>query len=165
MIELDITVDGQRHEVRLEPSGSGWLAHVDGATFPVQWHRRGTQAAVSVADHVHVIDLMDAHTADIDGQPVPFRIGALAGVAGAPADEGGGHGPVRPPMTGRLEALLVEEGQDVEKGQVLFVLEAMKMRNEVKAPAAGRVHNIRAKAGDAVEPAAVILDLVPSSSD
>jgi acetyl-CoA/propionyl-CoA carboxylase biotin carboxyl carrier protein len=45
----------------------------------------------------------------------------------------------------------VEEGQHVEKGQVLLVLESMKMQNELKSPRAGTVGRVRVKPGETVE--------------
>ncbi|TDQ59092.1 oxaloacetate decarboxylase alpha subunit [Mesocricetibacter intestinalis] len=58
--------------------------------------------------------------------------------------------PVLAPMTGNIWKLMVTEGQQVSAGEVLFILEAMKMETEVKAPQAGKVCNIAVKAGDSV---------------
>ena len=69
---------------------------------------------------------------------------------------------VRPPMNGKLERILVQEGQQVAKGDVLFVLEAMKMHNEVKASSAGQVAAIHLVVGATVEPRQVVLDLKTS---
>jgi biotin carboxyl carrier protein len=54
-------------------------------------------------------------------------------------------------MPGRVVRVLVEEGQEVEQGQGVLVLEAMKMENEVAAPRAGTVGRIRVSTGDKVE--------------
>lgn len=161
MIEATLRLDGHAHEVRLEETEHGWVAHVDGVAFPVRTHRKGTQMAVSAGGHVHVVDLRDAHTAIIDGQDAPFYIERLVGVAGS-VEETGLHGPVRPPMTGRVEAISVQSGDTVERGQVLFVLEAMKMRNEVKAPAAGVIGDVHAAPGDNVDTGTVVLELLPA---
>jgi pyruvate carboxylase subunit B len=59
--------------------------------------------------------------------------------------------PVRAPMPGRVVAVEVGEGQAVEAGAGLFVIEAMKMENEVRAPRAGAVRGIRVAPGVSVE--------------
>ena len=69
--------------------------------------------------------------------------------ASAPAPTTGGT-PVTAPMAGNIWKVVATEGQRVAAGDVLFILEAMKMETEVKAAQAGTVHGICVKAGDAV---------------
>ena len=61
------------------------------------------------------------------------------------------------PMNGTVVAILVEAGQQVEKGQTLMVMEAMKMEHSLKAPAAGCVSEFYYKAGDLVDGGAELL--------
>jgi glutaconyl-CoA/methylmalonyl-CoA decarboxylase subunit gamma len=77
-----------------------------------------------------------------------------------PASTGRGTA-VLPPMPGKIVELRVKDGDRVELGQVLLVLEAMKMRNEVTAPVAGRVVDIRVSAGSNVRAREPMLSLVP----
>jgi biotin carboxyl carrier protein len=58
---------------------------------------------------------------------------------------------LRAPMPGLVVGIRVEQDQQVEKGQVLVILESMKMQNELKAPRAGKITRIRVKAGDTVD--------------
>lgn len=74
-----------------------------------------------------------------------LRAAAGSGVA----ESGEFH--LKAPMPGLVVAVPVVEGQEVEKGQVLIVLESMKMQNELKAPRAGKIERIRVKAGESVE--------------
>jgi len=69
--------------------------------------------------------------------------------ASAPAPTTGGT-PVTAPMAGNIWKVVATEGQTVAAGDVLFILEAMKMETEVKAAQAGTVRGICVKAGDAV---------------
>jgi 3-methylcrotonyl-CoA carboxylase alpha subunit len=62
---------------------------------------------------------------------------------------GGEH--VRAPMPAQVRAVQVQEGDRVEKGQVLVLLEAMKMEIRVKSPGNGRLSKLLVKAGQAVE--------------
>ena len=66
-----------------------------------------------------------------------------------PAPATGGT-PVTAPMAGNIWKVVATEGQTVAAGDVLFILEAMKMETEVKAAQAGTVRGICVKAGDAV---------------
>jgi acetyl-CoA/propionyl-CoA/long-chain acyl-CoA carboxylase, biotin carboxylase, biotin carboxyl carrier protein len=74
----------------------------------------------------------------------------------AGATGGAGTGTITVPMQGTIVKVLVKEGDDVDVGQAVCVLEAMKMENNVNADRAGTVTEIRVAAGDAVGPGDVI---------
>ena len=61
------------------------------------------------------------------------------------------------PMPGKVIAVLVSEGDQVEKGQGLVIVEAMKMENEVHSPIAGEIKEIKVKPGDTVEGGALLV--------
>ena len=79
--------------------------------------------------------------------------------APAPAPTSGGT-PVTVPMAGNIWKVVATEGQTVAAGDVLFILEAMKMETEVKAAQAGTVRGICVKAGDAVAVGDTVMNLV-----
>ena len=79
--------------------------------------------------------------------------------APAPALTSGGT-PVTAPMAGNIWKVVATEGQTVAAGDVLFILEAMKMETEVKAAQAGTVRGICVKAGDAVAVGDTVMNLV-----
>jgi biotin carboxyl carrier protein len=66
-------------------------------------------------------------------------------------------GDIKAPMPGMVLKVLVEEGNEVKKGDALIVLEAMKMENILKAPADGVVKKISAVKGSAVEKNQVLI--------
>ncbi|HKS04716.1 MAG TPA: biotin/lipoyl-containing protein [Gemmatimonadaceae bacterium] len=70
-----------------------------------------------------------------------------------------GPAPLVAPMPGLVVRVLAAEGAEVRAGQPLVVMEAMKMENELRAPADGTVKAIRVKPGAAVEKGAVLIDL------
>lgn len=74
----------------------------------------------------------------------------LKAAGGAGAAEGGEFH-LKAPMPGLVVSVQVEEGQEVKKGQVILILESMKMQNELKAPRDGKISRIRVKAGESVE--------------
>lgn len=69
---------------------------------------------------------------------------------------------LKAPMPGLAVAVPVREGQQVEKGQILVILESMKMQNELRAPYAGSVARLRIKAGESVQQKQILLNLVAS---
>jgi acetyl-CoA/propionyl-CoA carboxylase biotin carboxyl carrier protein len=84
--------------------------------------------------------------------------------AAAAADAGAG-GPVLSPMPGTVTAVEVADGQEVEAGARLVVVEAMKMEHVLTAPVAGVVRELRARTGEAVAKDAVLLVVEPPLSD
>ena len=69
---------------------------------------------------------------------------------------------LKAPMPGLVIDVPVHEGQAVEKGQTLLVLESMKMQNELRAPHAGIVARLRVKAGESVQQKQILLNLATS---
>ena len=67
---------------------------------------------------------------------------------------------LKSPMPGMVVTIPVEEGQEIEQGQVLLILESMKMQNELKAPRSGTVGRIRVKPGESVEQRQTLLSVV-----
>ncbi len=80
--------------------------------------------------------------------PAPAAAPAPAPAA-APAPAGGEQ--VTAPIPGTILSINVNVGDTVEEGQVLMILEAMKMENEIMSPKAGKVASINTTKGSAVE--------------
>ena len=66
---------------------------------------------------------------------------------------------VTAPMPGKILGVKASAGQAVKRGQVLLILEAMKMENEIVAPQDGTVATINVAVGDSVEPGATLATL------
>ena len=81
---------------------------------------------------------------------------AAAPVAAAPAAPAGAGERVAAPMPGNILAVNVAAGDTVKKGQVLMILEAMKMENEIMAPCDGKVTSVAVTKGAAVESGALL---------
>ena len=82
----------------------------------------------------------------------------LRAAAGSGVTEGGEFS-MKAPMPGLVVSILVADGDAVEKGQVLIILESMKMQNELKSPKAGTIHRIRIKQGETVEQRQALLSV------
>ena len=89
----------------------------------------------------------------------PYRVGtdSLAVHEGGPVE-------IVSPMPGRVVQVKVSEGEQVEQGQTVVVVEAMKMANEHRSPISGTVGSLRCTEGQAVEAGAVLLVIEPPAS-
>jgi glutaconyl-CoA/methylmalonyl-CoA decarboxylase subunit gamma len=108
---------------------------------------------------VHTVTIPSDDHAEVDGHNVPFSLRSYE-PGGELARAGAGAGrPVQAVMPGRLVKVLVRPGQRVQKGEPLFILEAMKMQNELTSPAAGVIAEVRGQEGDVVEAGRVLARL------
>ena len=90
--------------------------------------------------------------------PAPKAAPAAAPKAAAPAGAAGSVS-VSAPMPGKVVAVKAAVGQAVKKGDVILVLEAMKMENDIVAPQDGTIASINVSTGDSVESGAVLATL------
>jgi biotin carboxyl carrier protein len=81
------------------------------------------------------------------------------------AAAGGGRAAIVAPMPGKIVRILVAPGDEVEAGQGVVVVEAMKMQNEMKAPRSGRITAINVKENDSVNAGAVLVVIEPSAPE
>ena len=142
---------------------------VDGVTYQVDFMQVGDQPVYSL-----VVDgkSFDAHVyPNEDTWQVLFH-GSLftasvederekrlrASLAGKVAEHEDFH--LKAPMPGMVVSIPVQEGQEIQKDDVLVVLESMKMQNELRSPRDGRVIRVRVKAGDRVEHKETMLSVV-----
>lgn len=79
-----------------------------------------------------------------------------AAPAPAPAQVAAGDTVVNAPMPGKVTKIVAAAGQKVKKGEVILILEAMKMQNEIGAPVDGTVKSINVNAGQSVKPGEVM---------
>jgi len=86
------------------------------------------------------------------------RMRALASVHGNKAG-GGGEGLITSPMPGRVLKILVAEGDEIQAGRPLIVVEAMKMENELSSMRDGRVKKVYVTAGATVEGGAKLVEI------
>lgn len=144
MIEVNeegkVTLDGQEVQVDFSRIGETGLCLL-------LVNHESFEGLVEQGDEVwHVLfrgDLYEVQVADERAQLMRARAGM--------AVPDTGELPIKAPMPGMVVAVLVEAGQEVEKGQNLIILESMKMENELKAPRAGKVDRVHIKRGDSVD--------------
>jgi biotin carboxyl carrier protein len=133
-----LVLDGQRHEVDALALDHGAVSLlVDGESFSVEFDESGDEVAVLVRNQVTRIDVADER-----------KLRLRAARSGFIAE---GRQVVIAPMPGKVVKVLVKLGDEVKEGQGLVVVEAMKMENELKSPKAGKVTELLAQEGTAVE--------------
>jgi len=144
-----VSVDGKVYEVDFE-SVSGQPVYsliVDG---------RSHESYVAPGDHDWQVLLRGRLYPVTVEDEREKRLRSAAG--GGVAETGEFH--LRAPMPGLIVAILVGEGQAIKKGQVLLILESMKMQNELKSPRDGVIGRVRVKAGETVEQKQTLLSVV-----
>ncbi len=77
---------------------------------------------------------------------------------------GGGADELKSPLQGNMWKILVEQGEDVEEGQLICIIEAMKMENEITAHKAGRIAQLAVKEGEAISSGALIAVIAASEN-
>jgi biotin carboxyl carrier protein len=155
-MKLQVQIGDQVRDVELSPSAGGWTVHLDGRAVD----------AVEISPGIYSILL--------GGRSYEVRVAPAAGGPGLRIQAGveefsaqvfdprawrgrrsgalevEGRQQVSAPMPGKVVRVLVRQGDRVEAGQGLLVVEAMKMQNEVRSPKTGVVERLLVAEGQAV---------------
>jgi acetyl/propionyl-CoA carboxylase alpha subunit len=162
-----VKLGGEEHEVLLDAAG----VHIDGEDIaahvvPID----GTPVQmVTIGDAVHRVVVrpgsrrglytlwLDGYRFEVDALDERTRaIRELSGAVAGPV----GPAPIVAPMPGLIVRVNAQAGDHVHAGQGLVVMEAMKMENELRAQAAGRVKSVLVAPGSVVEKGALLIELV-----
>jgi biotin carboxyl carrier protein len=131
--EYQVTVNGTAGRVEILDSQPGKLSlRVNGSPVTVYWAGQGSDKWPSLNGCTYRLEKPSPRHARGSGDP-------SSGEA------------VRAPMPAQVRAVDVHEGDEVEKGQTLLLLEAMKMEIRIKAPRRGRLRRLPVKAGQTVD--------------
>jgi pyruvate carboxylase subunit B len=147
----EVSVGGRTTAATLEPVPGTPVRHLvlDGRSLALPVVQRG-RGEWTLAPHGerYDVDVVDERTR---------HIRSLTG----PGEKRGGPALLKAPMPGLVVRVQVDVGQRVTAGTPVVVLEAMKMENQLKAPAAAIVTAVHVAAGEAVEKGRVLLELGP----
>ncbi len=143
-----VVVDGRAARASLAPSNPphGCSLLLEGTSFAL-WARdgRGGEWELEFDGRVFRAEVLD---------PRVHRIRRLSAKPGA----GAKVAPLKAPMPGLVVQVAVDEGRPVAAGDTLLIVEAMKMENELRAPAAATVKRLLAAPGDAVEKGQLLVE-------
>ena len=132
-----VSVDGNEILVDGKKTGrSNYSLIINHRSFEVDVDITETEYRVLVDGRNYHIDLVDERRMRVGG----FQSGIQLQ----------GRQNISVPMAGKVIAVLVNEGDQIEKGQGLVIVEAMKMENEVRSPIQAEVKEVKVKAGQAV---------------
>ncbi|MGA8563589.1 MAG: biotin/lipoyl-containing protein [Nitrososphaeraceae archaeon] len=92
-----------------------------------------------------------------DGEPSLMIINGMTYVVSREFARNSVFKEVKSPMTGKIVGVFVKTGNEVKKGQLLVVLEAMKMENQIKSHASGRVREIKICEGQSVNKGEILM--------
>lgn len=124
---------------------------VDGTAYTVEVESLGEGASVPVSAPVA------SAPAPVAAPAAPATPAPAPEAPAAPAPVAEGANTVTAPMPGKILSLKVNVGDSVNNGDLVLLLEAMKMENEVFATASGKVSEIRVKSGDSVNTGDVLM--------
>ena len=138
--ENEVTIDGTTYAVDIQGMNGDSLYSliIDGRSYDVFIDEQDEDFLVVMWNGLFEVQVQDERTRRLAG----LRRGPVAPV---------GEVLIKAPMPGVVAKVLVSEGQQVKTGDIVVVLESMKMQNEFKSPRAGVVHNVRVRTGDKVD--------------
>jgi len=192
-MRYSVSVNGRQHTVELEEDGHLRRLTLDQRTFVVDCRHVGFDQAsppssVTPADLYSLLVGDQSYTAyareledgggeelagrrievSVRGHPYTVEVQDARALALASLAEGthpGGEAGIRAPMPGLVANVLVAVGDEVQRGQTIVVLEAMKMENDLTTPRAGRVRSLRVVKGQAVSQGEVLATIGDPDSD
>lgn len=159
---FDATIGERSVRVEVQEHDGCYRVNVGGRALAIDFQDVGRGFANLLIDggsHEVGIERLagGAFNVQLDGATHHVELhGAARGVAAGGAKAASGPTRVTAPMPGKIVRLLVEPGAQVEAGQGLIVMEAMKMENELRSPRAGRVKDLPAREGQTVETGALL---------
>ncbi len=119
---------------------------VNGKTYEVEVEETGTGSSPAAAKKPSVT----RSAAPATPPPAPVAVPAPAPAAAGPAPGIDGGTVLKAPMPGTILAVKVKEGDRITRGQLLLILEAMKMENEIMSVADGQILSVHVEKGAAV---------------
>ncbi len=147
-----LVVDGEPHDIAIERTAEGLRGRVDGARYEARAKPGAGPIDVWIGSSRHRVQI-EGTSVVLDGHPYDVRIQGLneSGAVGERAAAARGETfEVRPPMPGRVVRVLVSPGDRIRRGEPVVVLEAMKMQNEIPAPADALVQAVHVREGDSI---------------
>lgn len=147
-VEFVITVHGEQYHVQI--AGRGERTQ-EGRTFFVRLDGRLEEVLLKPVRELNPTEVVSGDLSTLGMEVKPKRSKPVA------------LGDVASPISGKIVNIKVKPGDEVKEGDVLFVVEAMKMENEVHSPISGVVEEVLAQVGETVNPDEVVVRIKPKT--
>ena len=95
-----------------------------------------------------------------EGDPSLMIVNGMAYVVSKSSESTDFMKQIKAPISGRIIEVLVKSGDDIKKGQLLFVLDAMKMQNQINSPTIAKISDLMVRIGQTVKTGDVLATLV-----
>lgn len=158
-MKLIAELNNEKHEIVLNQNGENITAEIDGRAYELEAHE--VEPNVYLLKHENKIYQIAVSPNQNPNEPFSVGVGAnnfeikvsdpkrLRGAAGA-GEHGEGLAEIKTAMPGKVVRILVEAGAEINQGDGVIIVEAMKMQNEMKSPKNGIVKEIRVAEGATV---------------
>ena len=164
-VRYAVEIEGTRHEVVIGEDGSARIGGRRRAASLVEVGRGGGRSLLLDGVSVPLVARFAGRgrwEIEVDGRAVGVQVLELREAEirkrAARAPGSAGIAPLKAPMPGLVVRVAAREGDVVQPGTTILIVEAMKMENELRAAAAARVARILVSPGDAVEKAQVLAE-------
>jgi len=147
-VEFVITVHGEQYHVQIAGRGEPTQ---DGRTFFIRLDGRLEEVLLKPVRELSPTEVVSGDLSSLGMEVKPKRSKPVA------------LGDVASPISGKIVNIKVKPGDEVKEGDVLFVVEAMKMENEVHSPISGVVEEVLAQVGETVNPDEVVVRIKPKT--
>jgi len=161
----DVTIREKTYRVELVRSGSGWRCKLNGREFDLDAALLGDGLLSLLIDGRSYAAKQEHSGGENNIFVGRERFSAVVRDPrslrgrGARAGSEGGVKKITAPMPGKVVRVLAPPGSDVDAGQPVLVIEAMKMQNELKAPKKGRISKLNVAEGAAVEAGQILAEI------
>jgi pyruvate carboxylase subunit B len=147
-VEFVITVHGEQYHVHIAGRGEHTQ---EGRTFFIRLDGRLEEVLLRPIKELSPTEVVSGDLSTLGTEVKPKRSKPVA------------LGDVASPISGKIVNIKVKRGDEVKEGDVLFVVEAMKMENEVHSPISGVVEEVLAQVGETVNPDEVVVRIKPKT--
>jgi len=146
----DVSIDGKPHRVELNRAHNGWICRVDGREFSVDAEQVDSNTLLLlIAGESYEVRRPSEDTIYIRERRYQVSIDDPRSWRGKRRSATTGAGPQKltASMPGKIVRVLAAEGEQIEAGQGIAVVEAMKMQTEIKSPKAGVLRKLHVQPG------------------
>ena len=143
---MKVIVNGNEYKIVI----MGNSVQVNGKQLPAIFNEK----EITIDGKKFYLDYME------EGDPSLMIVNGMTYVVSKSSEPSDFMKQIKAPISGRIIEILVKSGDDIKKGQLMFVLDAMKMQNQINSPTTAKVSDLRVQIGQTVKTGDVLATLV-----